>query len=151
WNATTGKLRAVLSHDGGAVRFATFSPDGTRVATGSADKNTFDPAIIVRTWDVTEGQRQSIPLGASIKVEASPPDAAAQDILWRLTSERRKALAVSADHKRAVILSEDDGLLLWDVQGNAVVAPLEGHRGTIDSARFSADGLRILSVAGRQA
>jgi WD40 repeat protein len=151
WNATTGKLRAVLSHDGGAVRFATFSPDGTRVATGSADKNTFDPAIIVRTWDVTEGQRQSIPLGASIKVEASPPDAAAQDILGRLTSERRKALAVSADHKRAVILSEDDGLLLWDVQGNAVVAPLEGHRGTIDSARFSADGLRILSVVSRQA
>jgi WD40 repeat protein len=62
-----------------------------------------------------------------------------------------KALAVSADHKRAVILSEDDGLLLWDVPGNAVVAPLEGHRGTIDSAQFSADGRRILSVSGRQA
>ena len=65
---------------------------------------------------------------AAIKVDASPPDATAGEIRRRLTSERRKALAVSADYKRAVILSEADGLLLWDVLRNAVVAPLEGHR-----------------------
>jgi WD40 repeat protein len=151
WQAATGKLRAVLSHDGGALAFAIFTPDSTRAVTASAEKDEFRPAVVVRAWDITEGQRQSIPAGADIKVEATPRDPGADEIAGRFTSDRRTALAVSRDHKKVVVLSEDDGLLLWDVQGGSVVAALEGHRGKIDSARFSADGLRILSVSGEQA
>jgi WD40 repeat protein len=151
WHAATGKLRAVLRHDGGAVMIAMFAPDSARAVTASAEKDEFRPTLIVRAWDITEGQRQSVPAGAAIKLEDAPRDPGADEIARRFTSERRKALAVSTDRKRVVILSEDDGLLLWDLPGNAVVAALEGHRGKVDSAQFSADGLRILSVSGEQA
>ena len=54
WDAATGKELAVLDDNQGAVYSAAFSPDGTKVGTGSEDQ-------IARIWDVATRTSRALP------------------------------------------------------------------------------------------
>jgi WD40 repeat protein len=66
WNAATGESLGLLSGHRGGVWSLTFSPDGTRLASGSADTT----ALV---WDMTS---------FAAKLPASNPSAAEFDELW---------------------------------------------------------------------
>jgi WD40 repeat protein len=101
------------------VMSVAFSPDGTRIVSGSADNT-------LRLWDAQTGQ----PLGQPLKGHES----------WVMS------IAFSPDGTRIVSGSEDKTLRLWDAKtGQPLGQPLTGHESTVMSVAFSPDGTRIVS------
>ena len=79
-----------------------FSPDGTRIVSGSYDKT-------LRLWDAKSGE----PIGAPLKGHES----------------RVMSVAFSPDGTRIVSGSYDKTLRLWDAKsGEPIGAPLKGMR-----------------------
>jgi WD40 repeat protein len=99
------------------ISSAAFSPDGTRVVSGSEDKN-------LRLWDAVSGACLNTLTGHSQPV-------------W--------SVAFSPDGTRVVSGSQDNSLRLWDAVSGTCLNTINGHSGTIYSAVFSPDGMRIVS------
>ncbi|KAJ7844004.1 WD40-repeat-containing domain protein [Mycena olivaceomarginata] len=96
-----------------------FSPDGTRIASGSVDKT-------IRVWDAATGQQVGDPLAGH-------------------TSSIR-SVAFSPDGTRIASGSHDETIRVWDAAtGQQVGDPLAGHTGSVRSVAFSPDGTRIAS------
>ena len=99
---------------------ASFSPDGHRVVTASADHT-------ARVWDLS----------------ASPP---VSIVLSGHTSDIVSA-SFSEDGKRVVTASKDSTAWVWDLSGAAPAATvLRGHEGVVYSAGFSPDGQRVVTA-----
>jgi WD40 repeat protein len=94
-----------------------FSPDGSRVASGSGDNT-------VRVWDVQTGQCQHTLEGHSARVTSA---------------------VFSPDGSRVASGSWDHTVRAWDVQTGQCQHTLEGHSGGVTSAVFSPDGSRVAS------
>ncbi|KAJ7899506.1 hypothetical protein B0H14DRAFT_3852819 [Mycena olivaceomarginata] len=102
----------------GQVTSVAFSPDGTRVASGSADT--------IRVWDVATGQQIGDPLAGH--------------------TDSVKSVAFSPDGKRIASGSRDKTIRVWDAAtGQQVGDPLTGHTDFVKSVVFSPDGTRIAS------
>lgn len=110
---------------GGAIRAACFSPDGTRVATASNDGT-------ARIWDAATGSELVAPLRHG----------------WRgIGSGAVRSVQFSPDGQRIVTASRDRTARIWDAHsGKALVGPLE-HSFPVNDARFSPDGRRVLTVS----
>ena len=103
----------------GAVLSVAFSPDGHRVASGSADNT-------LRLWNANTGQ----PLGAPLTGH----------------TDAVNSVAFSPDGHRIVSGSDDHTLRLWNADtGQPLGAPLTGHTDAVNSVAFSPDGHRIVS------
>ena len=100
----------------GRVEAVAFSPDGTRVLTGSTDGTAW-------LWD-----------GATSKLVAT---------LAGHTSYLHAA-AFSPDGARVLTGSEDSTARLWDAATGKAVATLAGHTGFVTAVAFSPDGTRVL-------
>ena len=108
-----------LAATDGQIHAMAFSPDGTRIVSGSWDWT-------LRLWDAKTGQ----PIGARLRGHEGD-----------VTS-----VAFSPDGRRIVTGSEDRTLRLWDAKtGQALGAPLRGHEGGVSSVAFSPDGTRLIS------
>jgi WD40 repeat protein len=108
---------AVLQGHTGDVQAVAFSPDGTRVVTGSADKT-------ARLWDTKEGKLIAALLGHTGDVQA---------------------VAFSPDGTRVVTGSRDNTARLWDAKDGKPIVSLQGHTESVVAVTFSPDGLRVLT------
>ncbi|KAJ7254892.1 hypothetical protein C8J57DRAFT_1186788 [Mycena rebaudengoi] len=110
---------AVLNGHQSVVMSVAFSPDGTRIVSGSFDNT-------VRVWDA-ETQTQ---MGAPLEGHTSTVE----------------SVAFSPDGTRIVSGSHDNTVRVWDAETQTQMgAPLEGHTSTVESVAFSPDGTRIVS------
>ncbi|KAE9385107.1 WD40 repeat-like protein, partial [Gymnopus androsaceus JB14] len=114
---------AVLRGHDQWVKSVAFSPDGTRIVSGSGDKT-------VRIWDANTGAQIGDPLHGHDN--------------WVSSS-----VAFSPDGTRIVSGSGDKTVRIWDANTGAQIGdPLHGHDNWVSSVAFSPDGTRIVIVSG---
>jgi WD40 repeat protein/serine/threonine protein kinase len=114
WDATTGRLIRVMAGHTNIVepRSIAFSPDGTRIVSGSLDQSAF-------SWDGLTGERIADLRGHSgmlLGVRFSP------------------------DGKLVVTIADDQTLRLWQARTGALLSVLRGHSGRVKGAVFTATG-----------
>ncbi|EJC98165.1 WD40 repeat-like protein, partial [Fomitiporia mediterranea MF3/22] len=101
------------------VTSVAFSPDGTRVTSGSYNKT-------IRIWDAESGRVIFGPFEGHTG--------------WV------QSVAFSPDGARVVSGSNDKTIRIWDVEsGQMVSEPMEGHTDTVYSVAFSPDGMHVAS------
>ncbi|GAA0420692.1 hypothetical protein Acor_83280 [Acrocarpospora corrugata] len=152
--------RAVLTGHTHWVFSVAYSPDGTRLATGSADGT-------VRIWDARTAIQLGEPLighaGAVRSVVFSPDgtrlatgsDGSAVRIWDARTgtpignplighSKRVSSVVFSLDGSRLASGSDDGTVRIWDARtGTPIGEPLTGHTSWVNSVAFSPDGTRL--------
>ena len=105
-----------IGHPYGVTSVA-FSPDGTRLLSGSDDKT-------LKLWDAATGALLRTFEGHSDQV---------------------RSVAFSPDGTRLLSGSDDRTLKLWDAATGALLRTLEGHSDHVRAVAFSPDGTRLLS------
>jgi hypothetical protein len=100
-----------------SVTAVAWSPDGTRVATGSLDNT-------ARVWDAATGQ----PIGAPLQH---------QDVVM--------AVVWSPDGTRVATGSVDDTARVWDARTGQAIGPPLVHQSYVVAVAWSPDGTRILT------
>ncbi|BDM78830.1 AAA-like domain-containing protein [Acaryochloris marina] len=102
-----------------SVNSVSFSPDGTRIVSGSSDNT-------VRIWDAKTGR----PIGEPLKGH------------WSAVF----SVSFSPDGTRIVSGGWDYTVRIWDAKtGQPMGEPLKGHQNVVNSVSFSPDGTRIVS------
>ncbi|KAJ3805075.1 hypothetical protein F5876DRAFT_1607, partial [Lentinula aff. lateritia] len=144
------------------VNSVAFSPDGTRVVSGSHNKT-------LRIWDARTGTQIGEPLQGhdhSVNSVAFSPDgtrivSGSHDKTLRIWNSRTGAqigeplqghddwvssVAFSPDGTRIVSGSHDHTLRIWDARtGTEIGELLQGHDHLVNSVAFSPNGTRIVS------
>ncbi len=109
----------ILAGHEGRLASAQFSPDGTRIVTGSLDGT-------ARVWDAATGK----PLATLTGHEGSVMSA-----------------QFSPDGSRIVTGSYDKTARVWDATTGKPLATLTGHEDEVGSPQFSPDGSRIVTAS----
>lgn len=160
WDISAGKqVGTNLMHES-SVRYAEFSPDSTRVVTGTRNG-------IIRVWGVPSGKlllptmmHTSIVWKATFSPDGRVIASASDDHEARLwdanTGTLRSVLRhkncvadvnFSPDGTKVVTASEDLTAVIWDVAtGRPIGNPLR-HRNWVRRAAFSPDGERVLTAS----
>ncbi|APA11969.1 hypothetical protein sscle_08g067390 [Sclerotinia sclerotiorum 1980 UF-70] len=102
------------------VRSVAFSPDGTKVASGSDDRT-------IRLWDAATGESLQTLEGHSNWV---------------------RSVAFSPDGTKVASGSDDRTIRLWDAATGESLQTLEGHLDAVYSVAFSPDGTKVASGSG---
>ena len=100
-----------------AVTSVAFSPDGTRIVSGSDDET-------VKVWDAATGENTLTLPGHN---------------------EAVSSVAFSTDGTRIASGSDDNTVKVWDAATGENTLTLRGHQGEVVSVAFSPDGTRIVS------
>jgi serine/threonine protein kinase/uncharacterized protein with WD repeat len=158
---TSEALRDGLTLEGhnGLVASVTFSRDGHRVASGSADTT-------VKVWDAASGHETLTLRGHANEVTAVAFSPDGQHIasssmdntvkIWdialgaeRLTYRGHRSwvrsVAFSPDGRRIVSGGHDNKVKVWNAFSGDEIVSLEGHTNVVTSVAFSPDGQSIIS------
>ncbi|KDR84334.1 hypothetical protein GALMADRAFT_133661 [Galerina marginata CBS 339.88] len=153
-------IRPPLTGHVGAVRSATFSPDGRLLVSGAYDKT-------IRIWDVETGELVVDPLightGMVLATTFSPDgnrivsssenvriwDAKTGKILHILEGHTDSVWSAffSPDSNFIISSSNDETIRIWNATTGAAVRILSGHSAALFSAIFSSDGRQVLSFS----
>jgi WD40 repeat protein len=116
---STDKEGQILKGHRGGVTSVAFSPDGTRVASGSINN-------LVRIWNVVKGEVEYILQGHSHVM---------------------RSVAFSPDGTRVVSGSYDHSIWIWNLTIGKIEHILKSHSTWFTSVAFSPDGTRVVSGA----
>jgi hypothetical protein len=139
------------------VRSVAFSPKGDRIATGGSG--------LVRLWDAKTEKEipsafpdgmnpQYLPTGDAIvgwthpegRVTICDASTGAVRATWKAHPGLIEGLAVSPDGRYLVSLGREGVARLWRTADQTEVATLIGHKGSVYSATFTPDGLRLATA-----
>ena len=160
-DASNGRVLRVLQGHTDTVYATAFSPDGTQVATASADHTAC-------TWDVTTGVRYATFTGHDSYVNAvvfSPDgtllatastDGTART--WDVTTGAQRTTLTGHDNVVNAVVFSPDGTLLatastdgtartWETSTGQLRATLKGHRGSVQAVVFSPDGTLLATAS----
>jgi WD40 repeat protein len=121
WDGVTGRSVAVLNGDVEYAGALVFSPDGSRLASGSVY-----PDNVVRLWDAETGRLIAEMRGHKNTI---------------------RSVAFSPDGRRIVSASSDETAWLWDGVTGWPIAPLRGHTQGLWQSVFSPDGRRVVTAS----
>jgi WD40 repeat protein len=159
----TGGIFTLYGHTHWVVSVA-FSPDGTRLVTGSYDKT-------ARVWDARTGTPQLELNGhkSSVNSVAFSPDgthivtgsgdrtakvwdarAGTPQLELKGHTDGVSSVAFSPDGTRIVTASTDQTAKVWDARTGTPQLELKGHMSKLTSVAFSPDGTRIVTGSGDQ-
>jgi WD40 repeat protein/serine/threonine protein kinase len=147
----------ILRHKG-FVRSVSFSPDGSRVVTGSGDKT-------AKVWDAKTGADLHTLRGHLLGIQSvsfSPDGSRVVTGSWDKTAklwdaktgaELRTLLGHSAvysvsfspEGSRVLTGSGDKTAKVWDANSGAELLTLQGHSHMVQTASFSPDGSRVVT------
>jgi WD40 repeat protein len=167
-----------LHPHGGAVEFAAFSPDATRLLTRSEDERVRlwrtdvagEPVTLSHTGDYeawAEADRPRYNGFAALTCASFSPDGArvvtgwadGTATVWSTAGERLRELrgqheraltdvALSPDGTRVVTASVDGTARVWAVDFDDEPVALRGHTGRVERAAFSPDGNLVVTASG---
>lgn len=119
WDVAASKELRTLGDDTDSVNAVAFSPDGTRLVTGSADK-------LIKTWETATGKPIAIGKDHS-------------DAVW--------GVAWSPDGKYLASCGADRSVKVWDAAGMKRLYSLSGHEDVVFSVEFNADGKTLVTAS----
>ncbi|CAE6449567.1 unnamed protein product [Rhizoctonia solani] len=158
----SGKSILTLDQKRPSLRQFGLSPDGTRIATGSADGS-------INVWDSKKGYKVLGPLRGqskpTISIAYSPDgtriisaskantmcawDAQNGHLLVGPFGEQDRSpttIAFSTDGTRIVSGFLDGTIFIWEAQtGDVIVGPIEGHREPVTMVNFLSDNSQVIS------
>jgi WD40 repeat protein len=149
WDVKTGSVTTVLQGHTDTITEATFSPDGTRIATASRDDT-------VRVWAADTGAELKVLKTPNLVSIAFSPDGTRVLIssadrstrIWDVATGRETVLQGQAANAKFSpdgnrIVSEGSSLnapAVWDASTGQKLLTLQGHAARVYLANFSPDG-----------
>src|SRR5262249_46290700 len=129
WDVATGRELRHIAGGEHAVQLLALSPDGSTVAVHALDispQAAWAPRkCAAHLYEVSTGKEQVTLPGRDFT-----------------------ALTFSPDQRLLALGDDEGGVALWDVVRSAEVARLTGHRGSVTTLDFSADGKLLASGGG---